>query len=285
MLLKGNLNGLQHIGIPVIDINEAKRWYEKVLGFQTIYKKVINSEDGEIKVAFVKLGDIIIELYQLPEKKLVEIKARGNGPIDHFAIRTDDVVEALCEVFSKGGKLDNSTPRGPVFVKKLYGKGVEYVNLIGPNGEKVQLEQQLDLKAADNKSSLDGLARIGIVVSDIKRSKKFYEQFGFKEVFKTKIKRGQDEAEVIILRNVGVNIQLIQPAGKKVDKVKLRKDGHIDHISFDVKDVEMAFRELKDAGIEILEEKPVFLPFWERGIKYFNILGPDGEKLEFSQKL
>lgn len=284
MLLKGNLNGLQHIGIPAIDINEAKRWYEKVLGFQTIYEKVINSEDGEIKVAFVKLGDIIIELYQLPEKKLEEIKARGNGSIDHFAIRTDDVVEALCEVFSKGGKLDNTTPCGPVFVKKIYGKGAEYVNLIGPNGEKVQLEQQLDLKASDNKSSLDGLAHIGIVVSDIKRSKRFYGQFGFKEVFKTKIKGDQDEAEVIILRNVGINIQLIQPADK-LEEVKLRKDGHIDHIAFDVRDVEKAFQELRDSGIKVLEEKPVFLPFWERGIKYFNILGPDGERLEFSQKL
>jgi len=42
---------------------------------------------------------------------------------------------------------------------------------------------------------------------------------------------------------------------------------------------------LKETSIHIIEEQPVFLPFWEKGCKYFNILGPDGERLEFNQIL
>ncbi|MHC1683565.1 MAG: VOC family protein [Clostridiaceae bacterium] len=285
MLLKGNLQGIQHIGIPVIDINEAKRWYEDVLGFQTIHEKIINPEGREIKVAFLKLSDIILELYQLSGKELEEVKTRGHGHIDHFAIKASDVVSALCEAISKGAKVDNSTPYGPVLIKHLYPKGTEYVNLVGPTRERVQLEQRFDLKAKNSKANLIGLSHIGIVVSDMEKSKKFYKQFGFKEVAKTKIKKGEDETIIIVLNKNGVNIQLIQPTGEKLEEVKSRKDGHINHIAFDVIDVEKAFKELKDNGIETIEEKPVFLPFWERGIKYFNILGPDGERLEFSEKL
>ena len=39
------------------------------------------------------------------------------------------------------------------------------------------------------------------------------------------------------------------------------------------------------AGFKVIEEAPVFLPFWKNGCKYFNITGPDGERLEFNQIL
>ena len=50
-----------------------------------------------------------------------------------------------------------------------------------------------------------------------------------------------------------------------------------------VLDVDKAFEEVKAAGMDILEDAPVPLEFWEKGCKYFNIRGPDGEKLEFNQ--
>jgi hypothetical protein len=68
-------------------------------------------------------------------------------------------------------------------------------------------------------------------------------------------------------------------------EIRNRKDGHIDHVTFDVSDVDKAFLTLKEASFDIVEEQPVFLPFWEKGCRYFNILGPDGERLEFNQIL
>lgn len=285
MLLKGNLTGIQHIGIPVIDLIEAKKWYEEVLGFEVVNKQEISSESGEIKVAFLKLGDLILELYQLPEIELEDIKTRGHGHIDHIAIKAFDVISALCTAIEKGAKVDTSTAYGPVFLKHFYSKGTEYVNLIGPSGERVQLEHRLGLKPVDNNTNLSGLSHLGIVVSDIEISKKFYKRFGFKEVLKTKIKEDQNETKIIVLEKDGVRIQLIQPTDKSLEEVKSRKDGHIDHVAFDVKDVDKAFQELKDAGIKVVQDKPVFLPLWEKGIRYFNVLGPDGERLEFSQRL
>jgi len=53
----------------------------------------------------------------------------------------------------------------------------------------------------------------------------------------------------------------------------------------DVDDIDAAFSELKNRSFKVLEEQPVFLPYWENGCKYFIILGPDGERLEFNQIL
>ncbi|MEQ8154102.1 MAG: VOC family protein [Clostridiaceae bacterium] len=285
MLLKENLMGVQHLGIPVVNITQAKSWYIKTLGFQLIYETVINSENGAIKVAFLKLEDIILELYQLPEKELEDIKTRGHGHIDHFAINVFDIIQTLCEMISRGALLDSSTPKGPIFIRHFWSKGISYVNLIGPNGEKVQLQQRLDLKQFNKNSNIDGWSHLGIIVSNIENSKAFYKRFGFKEVMKAKIKEQQSVNIIVVLEKNGFQIELIHPTNNTLEEFSLIKDGHIDHISFNVKDVEKAFQELKKSGLNVIQDKPIFLPFWEKGMKYFNILGPDGEKIEFSQKL
>jgi lactoylglutathione lyase len=64
-----------------------------------------------------------------------------------------------------------------------------------------------------------------------------------------------------------------------------RRDGHIDHIAFDVADIDETFATVKEAGFNVVEDRPVFLQFWKNGCMYFNITGPDGERLEFNQIL
>ena len=59
--------------------------------------------------------------------------------------------------------------------------------------------------------------------------------------------------------------------------------GAVDHIAINVTDVDAA-RKIADAmGLEVIEEGQ--LPFWDNGVKYFTILGPNREKLEFNQYL
>ena len=71
----------------------------------------------------------------------------------------------------------------------------------------------------------------------------------------------------------------------ELDAGAARKDGHVDHVAFDVADLDKTFAIMKDAGYNIIEPAPVFLQFWKNGCKYFNISGPDGERLEFNQIL
>jgi lactoylglutathione lyase len=80
-------------------------------------------------------------------------------------------------------------------------------------------------------------------------------------------------------------IEIYQMPENDLNEIRNRSNGHIDHIAFDVPDIENAFNLLKENGFNVIENEPVFLPFWENGCRYFNISGPDGEKLEFNQIL
>jgi 4-hydroxyphenylpyruvate dioxygenase-like putative hemolysin len=94
-----------------------------------------------------------------------------------------------------------------------------------------------------------------------------------------------DAILVAMMERQKVIIELYQVCRKDLKELRSRKDGHIDHVAFDVTDIDQAFNELKDAGFEPIQEAPVFLDFWEKGCKYFAIRGPDSEKLEFNQIL
>ena len=75
------------------------------------------------------------------------------------------------------------------------------------------------------------------------------------------------------------------PDSYRVEEIRNRKNGHIEHIAFDVDDIDTTFALMKVETFNILEEQPVFLSFWKNGCNYFNITGPDGERLEFNQIL
>jgi lactoylglutathione lyase len=90
---------------------------------------------------------------------------------------------------------------------------------------------------------------------------------------------------VAMMQRDDMIIEIYQMPKKELTAIKKRKDGHIDHIAFDVDDIDLTFHTLKNEGFDVLEAAPVFLPFWKNGCKYFNIKGPDGERLEFNQIL
>ena len=63
------------------------------------------------------------------------------------------------------------------------------------------------------------------------------------------------------------------------------KPGAIDHIALDTTDIEAAFAAAKEAGLTMLDDEIHGLPFWANGVKFFTVKGPNGEKVEFCQKL
>jgi lactoylglutathione lyase len=122
-------------------------------------------------------------------------------------------------------------------------------------------------------------------VTNLGRSVDFYARLGFRKILSAHVDEENGKVLVAFMEQKGVTIELYQVTLQEREEIRSRKDGHVDHIAFDVADVEKAFAELKTAGFEMVEEKPVFLNFWERGCKYFAVRGPDGEKLEFNQIL
>ena len=133
------------------------------------------------------------------------------------------------------------------------------------------------------KGNLRGMQHLGLPVSDLERSLAFYQGFGFVKVLRSDL---PGPVRVAMLQKKGLTIELYQLSGAEREQLARRGDGHIDHIALDVLDIESAFAEIKAAGFEILEpDAPVFLPFWEKGVKFFTVRGPDGEKVEFNQIL
>jgi len=135
-------------------------------------------------------------------------------------------------------------------------------------------------------SIIKSLQHVGIPVSNITISEAFYIRLGFKNVMQSNFVFEGETGICIMMKNKDVIIELYQMPEKQLKEIRARKDGHVDHIAFDVDDIDKTFSILKEASFDIIEDRPVHLPsFWSNGCKYFNILGPDGERLEFNQIL
>ena len=132
---------------------------------------------------------------------------------------------------------------------------------------------------------INHIQHIGLPVTNLKVSQAFYERLGFASVMDSGFDYRGGRGSVSMMKRGGMILELYQMPEAQLEEIRTRKDGRIDHIAFDVDDIDEAFVTLKDAAFSIVESEPVFLPFWKNGCKFFNVLGPDGERLEFNQIL
>lgn len=126
-----------------------------------------------------------------------------------------------------------------------------------------------------SKFTVTGLQHIGLPTNDIEKTIAFYETLGFEIAYRT-VNNGE---QVAFLKNGTCCVETYQNGQAK------GFDGSIDHIALDVTDVEQAWKEAKEAGLDIIESEIQALPFWDNGVRYFNVYGPNHEKVEFSQML
>ncbi|MDE6895366.1 MAG: VOC family protein, partial [Lachnospiraceae bacterium] len=61
--------------------------------------------------------------------------------------------------------------------------------------------------------------------------------------------------------------------------------GAVDHIAIDCRDVEAAYALAKAKGYSIVSDGMEELPFWEKGVRFFTMEGPDAVKVELNQYL
>lgn len=122
-----------------------------------------------------------------------------------------------------------------------------------------------------------GLQHIGLPTSDIEATVAFYKGLGFTVALRT-TNEVTGEA-VVFLQLKSVMIETYQTASAA------GKAGAIDHLAIDVTDVNAVFADVRDGGYVLLENEVQQLPFWKQDVRFFTILGPNGEKIEFSQKL
>ena len=124
-------------------------------------------------------------------------------------------------------------------------------------------------------NTVKGIQHIGIPTNDLSKTTAFFEKLGFSVALRTETPREQ----VAFMRLGDITIEIYE------NGMAVGAPGAIDHIALDVSDIEEAYRAVHSLGFEAIEGDIQFLPFWTRGVRYFTIMGPEGEKVEYSQML
>lgn len=103
---------IDHIGIAVKNLSDALNTYKRLYGLDAI--KIETLQDIKVKVAFIPLGEVLIELLE-PVKpgegrigKFLEEKGEG---IHHIAFRVEDIHDAMRKLKKINIPLRDEEPR------------------------------------------------------------------------------------------------------------------------------------------------------------------------------
>lgn len=129
----------------------------------------------------------------------------------------------------------------------------------------------------DWNENVTGIQHVGIPTNDIEKTIRFYTSLGFEVALRT-VNEAAGEA-VCFLRLKNLCVETYQ------NGCAAGRPGAIDHIALDVTDVDAAFEKARAMGLQMLDDQVNFLPFWENGVRFFTVQGPNGEKVEFSQMM
>ncbi len=121
----------------------------------------------------------------------------------------------------------------------------------------------------------DGVQHIGIPTNDIASTVDFYTGLGFSMIYA--VANGDEQVRFLQLGSLVIETYQNGQA--------VLKDGAIDHIALDVKGIEKLYDEIVSNSYRVLTPGIMSLPFWEHGIKYFIIEGPNKERIEFCEKV
>ena len=114
----------------------------------------------------------------------------------------------------------------------------------------------------DLKNYSTGVQHIGIPTNDIGKTVEFYHKLGFETAFETV---NEEANEKVVFLKLGT----------------LVVETYENHAA----NIEEIFQYINEAGLNSTQDTIHFLPFWENGVKFFTIEGPNKEKVEFSQYL
>ncbi|GHP13285.1 lactoylglutathione lyase [Lentilactobacillus fungorum] len=126
------------------------------------------------------------------------------------------------------------------------------------------------------KDEITGLQHVGIPSVDLDKTIDFYKSLGFEQA--GLFYNGENRCAFMRFNNLTIETWEGDPTAKKA--------GAINHISMDTPDVEKAFADAKAQGLRLVNDEIQSIPsFWNNGIKFFNILGPNKETIEFCEIL
>lgn len=100
---------IDHLGIAVKDMSEAKRAYE-ALGFTIEAEHDVPTE--KVKTAFISVGESHLELLEPtdPTSVIAKFLEKRSG-LHHICLLVDDIEKSMAEMKAAGAQLLDETPR------------------------------------------------------------------------------------------------------------------------------------------------------------------------------
>ena len=127
--------GLGHVAIYVSDLARSMAWYREMFGFEDLW--YYDHPNTGTRMQFMQTHGVIIELVQRgPGRKQ---RDGIDGTINHLCIQVADIAAAKAELEAKGCTFVTDI----VHDTELYPNGEKNAMLLGPDGEKVQIEEIL----------------------------------------------------------------------------------------------------------------------------------------------
>jgi methylmalonyl-CoA epimerase len=107
--------GIHHVGVAVVDLDEAVRTYERLLGGRLEHRARV--EDQGVEAASMRVGDGRVELLAaLGDDTPVGRFLANRGPgMHHVAYEVSDLGATLAELADAGADLIDAAPREGLF--------------------------------------------------------------------------------------------------------------------------------------------------------------------------
>ncbi len=102
---------IEHIGIAVADLNNAKTLYEKLLGVSCYKTETVESEG--VKTAFFKIDQSKIELLEAtnPQSPIAKFIAKRGEGMHHIAFEVKDIKAEISRLQNEGFTVLNKEPK------------------------------------------------------------------------------------------------------------------------------------------------------------------------------
>jgi methylmalonyl-CoA epimerase len=140
---------VDHISIVVEDFDRAFDFYANVLGLEVL--KVEESELHGVKAAFLRVGDVMIEIIQpLGGGPIADFLAKRGPGFHHLAFEVPDLTEALVEVSGAGLRVIGDPKPG------IHGGRISFLHPRSTQGAMIELCDKKDYGSGERASEDEG---------------------------------------------------------------------------------------------------------------------------------
>lgn len=132
-------------------------------------------------------------------------------------------------------------------------------------------------------NNITNLAHIALYTSDLEASIAFYKKLGGALTDRADIKKATGTNRLAMVSMPGFYLEIIEPH----DGSPVTADGGLyPHLALEVDDIELAVRELKEAGVSSFRtDAPVNMPDLFGGIRNIFFTGINGELIELLEHI